>query len=263
MKMNNFKTKHILFIFLASIFLFYAGLMFLPNRFLNSQLGILPSSISLMLMNFSGIFLLIRLVKGMYISLQNSKSKKLGNSIFMTFGILSVLFFVDILLYIMYKMSIAGYYSDRILFWLWFFSFLLLIIYFWKTLWAKILCGLLTLSFFLSILPMGIIFFGFILSSPGEGLHYKKQISPKYRFEVTNYGIMARPFGYMIENKGILEKEIPNRINSFEVNDSTFVDVKKIENIEYISENKNQILLKVTDEKQNQLKVNFSKTKTE
>ena len=67
----------------------------------------------------------------------------------------------------------------------------------------------------------------------------------------------------MIENKGILEKEIPNRINSFEVNDSTFVDVKKIENIEYISENKNQILLKVTDEKQNQLKVNFSKTKTE
>ena len=65
------------------------------------------------------------------------------------------------------------------------------------------------------------------------------------------------------EDLRILEKEIPNRINSFEVNDSTFVDVKKIENIEYISENKNQILLKVTDEKQNQLKVNFSKTKTE
>ncbi|WP_026977759.1 hypothetical protein [Flavobacterium tegetincola] len=85
----------------------------------------------------------------------------------------------------LYKLSIAGYWSDRIMFWLWFFGTFYIIIKYWKKLATKIYFGILIAGIILSILPMAIPFFAIALSTTGGGLHFKKQITPAYRLQIV------------------------------------------------------------------------------
>jgi len=59
-------------------------------------------------------------------------------------------------MYAISKMSFIGYWTDRILFWIWLFLTPFIIAVFWRKIWTKIYLGLLIIGLILSILPMGI-----------------------------------------------------------------------------------------------------------
>ena len=95
--------------------------------------------------------------------------------------IISLLLLANVIGDLVYKFSIAEYWSNRILFWLWFFGTCYILIIYWKKLVTKIYFGILISGIILSILSMKIPFFTIMLSTTGGGLHFKKQITPAYR----------------------------------------------------------------------------------
>jgi len=92
----------------------------------------------------------------------------------------SALLLLDLVAALYFKISLAGYWSDRVLFWIWFFYSIYIIIKFWRSKWARRYFYSLLVLVALTMLPMGIIFFGILLSATGEGLLYNKQISDEY-----------------------------------------------------------------------------------
>lgn len=124
------------------------------------------------------------------------------------FLILSFLLLADCLMYYYYQMSFAGYYSDLILFWLWFFTSTLIIVLFWKKIVAKLFLTALILALIGSVLPMMFPFFTFIFSMTSIGLKFDKNLNEKYRVQVVGYSVMAYPWLELIEKKGILERRV-------------------------------------------------------
>ena len=111
-------------------------------------------------------------------------------------------------MYYYYQMSFAGYYSDLILFWLWFFTSTLIIVLFWKKIVAKLFLTALILALIGSVLPMMFPFFTFIFSMTSIGLKFDKNLNEKYRVQVVGYSVMAHPWLELIEKKGILERRV-------------------------------------------------------
>lgn len=124
------------------------------------------------------------------------------------FILLSFLLVADCVVYYFYKISLAGYYSDIILFWLWFVMSLVVIILFWKKILAKVFLGLMIATLILSIVPMGLPFYTFILSMTSAGLRLDKDLNEKYRGQIVGYGVMVYPWLEVIEKRGLLEKKI-------------------------------------------------------
>ena len=124
------------------------------------------------------------------------------------FILLSVLLVSDCIAYYFYQISLAGYYSDIILFWLWFVMSIVVIIVFWKKILAKLFLGLMIVTLILSIIPMGLPFYSFILSMTSAGLKINKKLNQKYRAQIVGYGVMVYPWLEVIEKHGLLEKKI-------------------------------------------------------
>jgi hypothetical protein len=163
--------------------------------------------------------------------------------------IVTILLLLDLIATINLKISLAGYWSDRVLFWTWFFSTIYFIKLFWNNKWSKRYFYTLIIFIVLTIIPMAIPFVGIILSTTGQGLLYNEKISDKYRFEVVNYGFMGRPIINICENKGIIEKEILSLKNeSININDSTYIEPWEVKNVKFISENDSLIILQVGSE---------------
>lgn len=121
----------------------------------------------------------------------------------------SVLLMLDIFLYWNYKISFAGYYTDCVVFWVWIISFCITIKNYWKETIAKIGLGFLVLGLVLSIIPMGLPFFGLMIFATGGGAYYKTNLNDTYRFQSVHYGFMGRPQSYLIEKKHFFfEKEV-------------------------------------------------------
>ncbi|MEO5911337.1 MAG: hypothetical protein ABIP95_10640 [Pelobium sp.] len=148
----------------------------------------------------------------------------------------------------LYQISVAGYWSDRILFWIWFFCTFFILIKFWKKLLTKIYFGLLVAGVILSILPMMVPFWAIVLSSTGQGVHLKKQITPEYRVQVVGYSIMGRPLIEVIKNKSLLEKRIANTNRNVFVNDSTEIRIWAIKDAKFISETDSSIAIQFSDD---------------
>ncbi|MCD9853365.1 hypothetical protein LUD75_01510 [Epilithonimonas sp. JDS] len=121
------------------------------------------------------------------------------------FILLSVLLIADGIAFYNYQISLAGYYSDIILFWLWFVMSLVVIVVFWKKVVAKVFLGAMILTLILSILPMGLPFLTFILSMTSAGLRIDKDLNENYRGQIVGYGVMVHPWLEVIEKKGLLE----------------------------------------------------------
>jgi len=102
-----------------------------------------------------------------------------------TFILLSILLVADCVAYYFYQISLAGYYSDIVLFWLWFLMSLVVIVLFWKKIMAKVFLGLMILALILSIAPMGLPFYTFILSMTSAGLRIDKDLNEKYRGQIV------------------------------------------------------------------------------
>lgn len=174
-----------------------------------------------------------------------------------SFIILTVLLIGDFALYLYSRISLHGNLSDRILFGIWLLSFFLLMIANWKKLWSKILAGLSAAVVVLSIIPMGIFFFGFVLWFFGGGVDINKNLNDRYRVQVYNYGVMAKPRMDVSENFGIFEKDLPlkiDRVDSLDV-------LKRLKGVSLSREDRDSIYLKITDENNNLHTAGFPKNK--
>lgn len=124
------------------------------------------------------------------------------------FILLSILLVADCVAYYFYQISLAGYYSDIILFWLCFLMSIVVIILFWKKILAKVFLGLMVVTLILSIVPLGLPFYTFILSMTSAGLRLDKDLNEKYRGQIVGYGVMVYPWLEVIEKHGLLERKI-------------------------------------------------------
>jgi hypothetical protein len=75
------------------------------------------------------------------------------------YSILSLFLAINCVLYYFKEISLRGYYSDVILFWLWFVTSFLVVVVFWEKIMAKLLLTAIIVSIILSILPMMMPFF--------------------------------------------------------------------------------------------------------
>ncbi|WP_136669266.1 hypothetical protein [Flavobacterium sp. H122] len=165
--------------------------------------------------------------------------------IFLSYLIISFLLFLIFFLFIKSKTTIAGYWSERVLFWIWIIGTAIFCSTFWKYFATKIYAGILFLGIVLSILPMAIPFLAIILSTTGSGLRFNKKINDKYRVQITSYGVMSTLLLEIDERHGLQEKEIYSERDGIRINDSTGYDLWEIEDISYNDENDSLIFLQI------------------
>jgi len=154
------------------------------------------------------------------------------------FGFLSILLLFDIILNYGYDMSFRGYYTDAILFWLWFISSICIIIFYWKKRIAKFFLGGITFIIILSIVPLGLPFYTLLYSMTPAGLKYNKNLNEKYRAQIVGYDVMSYPHLEIIEKIGLLEKK---RIVCDEFNIIQFSETIKEDKYEMFHNYVNQI----------------------
>ncbi|EDM38109.1 hypothetical protein PBAL39_00802 [Pedobacter sp. BAL39] len=163
--------------------------------------------------------------------------------------ITSVLLLANLTADAKFQTSMAGYWGDRALFWLWLFLTIFNLIVFWKNRITKIYLGLLFTGLILSILPMMIPFFAMILSATGKGLLFKTQITPQYRVQIINYSIMSRPHIEIIENKGLLEHRIARTNAEILSTNNNYLEVNELTGARLITETDNTIIIEFLGDK--------------
>lgn len=124
------------------------------------------------------------------------------------FILCTVLLSADCLMFYYHNISLAGYYSDIILFWSWLLSSLFVIVFYWRKVMAKVFLGLMALAVLGSVLMMGLPLHSLILSMTSAGLHLKKDLNDKYRAQIVGYGVMVHPWLEVIEKQGLLEQVV-------------------------------------------------------
>lgn len=144
-------------------------------------------------------------------------------TILILFAISSALLALDIGLYLYDFITYRGYYSDVIIFWSWFILSILIIIFCWKKLIAKLYLTAFIIALVLSILPMMLPFWTLILSMSSGGLRIDKKLNDHYRAQIVCYSAMSKPWLEIVENKGLFEKRIGiYREFDFDNNDDYF-----------------------------------------
>lgn len=132
---------------------------------------------------------------------------------------LSLLFLLDFFAIQYYKVSLVGYWPDRVLFWLWFLATLVFIPLFWKSIFTKLYMTVLLAGLMLSIAAMMIPFFGIVFSSTGiERVGAYTLADGKYRLQIIQ-SVMGRPRLEVIERKFFLEKVVINSDTDFLANE--------------------------------------------
>lgn len=145
--------------------------------------------------------------------------------------ILSLLLAIDCLLYYYKLISLSGYYSDVILYWLWFLTSFAIIVIFWKKIMAKLLLGGIIVAIILSILPLMMPFYAWILSTTSLGLMIDKNLNEKYRAQIVSYSAMAPPWLEVIEKHGLLEKRILKSTDHQLMNDDLNIKIRTAKDI--------------------------------
>ncbi|MFG4004296.1 hypothetical protein ACHRV1_03915 [Flavobacterium aquidurense] len=157
--------------------------------------------------------------------------------------ILSLLLALDCLLYYFKFISLTGYYSDVVLYWLWFVTSFVVIVMFWKKLMAKLLLTGIILTIVLSILPMMIPFYAWILSTTSLGLLIDKNLNENYRAQIVGYSVMAPPWLEVIEKHGLLEKRILKSTDYQLMNDDTNAKIRFAKDIIFRNETDSTLTL--------------------
>lgn len=157
--------------------------------------------------------------------------------------ILSTLLVVDCLFYCFRLISLRGYYSDVLLFWLWLATSFVVIVVFWKKIMAKLLFTGMILALILSIVPMGLPFYALILSNTPFGLVINKNLNDKYRAQIVGYSVMVYPWLEVIEKKGIIEKRILKCTDSDLMNDNLNVKIRWAKDIIFNNETDSTLTL--------------------
>lgn len=165
-------------------------------------------------------------------------------TIFRIYLFISALIILNSCLYAFAKMSFTGYWSDRILFWMWILLTPFVIILSWKKLVAKIYLGFLVICLVLSILPMGIIFFGIILSGTGSGRMNHFDLGNNIRVQTVGYGIMSRPQIQIVKDAFLFDKIKLEDQDEIKKNDSTWLEIRDAKNAQLIKETATSITVK-------------------
>lgn len=148
------------------------------------------------------------------------------------------------------KYSYAGYYSDKIIGWLWLTMTVFIIIKLWKKKAVKVYFGLLIAGIILSILPMMIPFFGIVNYFSTIGSYQRIQLDDHYRIDRNRPNVLYHPQITIYRREGIVEKQI-SRVPYTEILEKVFqcssIDLPvddKIENIQkakFVTANKDSI----------------------
>ncbi|KQN35078.1 hypothetical protein ASE92_10665 [Pedobacter sp. Leaf41] len=158
---------------------------------------------------------------------------------FLIFYILITLsLLVDVMMVQKFKISLAGYWSDRVLFWFWAISTVAFLVVFWKNIFTKIYFGLIVLGFIISIIAMMLPFWAISRSDVAISA------DGKYRLQVVRT-VMTRPALEIIENNGLLEKVIAKNDIEFQRNDRLKVGYETISEVKFVSETSDSLTFDV------------------
>ncbi|RZK69063.1 MAG: hypothetical protein EOO85_23055 [Pedobacter sp.] len=175
---------------------------------------------------------------------------------------ISALIVLDVILYYYWQISFTGYWSDRIIFWIWLLATPLFILSFWKKLWIKIYFWLLVAGLVFSIIPMALPFFGILLSGSGSGRLNHFSLDNNIRVQTVGYGVMGRPRIQLVRDGFLFDKILLEDAEEIKKNDSTWLEVRNAKNAKLVSESDSSITVKYFFEKDTLQTEHISKEKT-
>lgn len=162
---------------------------------------------------------------------------------------ISALIILNVCLYIIAKMSYIGYWSDRVIFWIWLLVTPFFVFGNWKKLWAKIYFWLLLAGLILSILPMALPFFAIILSGSGSGRINHFSLENNIRVQTVGYGVLGKPRLQIVKDGLLFDKILLEDADEIEKNDSTWLKLRYTKNAKFISQTDTSITIKYFFEK--------------
>ncbi|WP_245176799.1 hypothetical protein [Flavobacterium aquidurense] len=108
---------------------------------------------------------------------------------------------------------------------------------------AKLLLAAIIISIILSILPMMMPFYAWILSTTSLGLLIDKNLNERYRAQIVSYSAMASPWLEVIEKNGVIEKRIFKSTDRELMNDNLDVKIRTAKDIIFKSETDSTLTL--------------------
>ncbi|RYG13598.1 MAG: hypothetical protein EOO07_17520 [Chitinophagaceae bacterium] len=149
----------------------------------------------------------------------------------------------------MAKISFTGYWTDRVVFWIWLLATPFVVVRFWKNLGTKIYLWLLIGVLILTILPMAIPFFGLLLAGSGSGRLNHFNLENNIRIQTVAYGVMGRPRVQIVKDGLLFDKVKLEVGDEIKKNDSTWLQVRDAKKAKLVNETANSITVKYFFEK--------------
>lgn len=122
--------------------------------------------------------------------------------------LVSLLLVLNVSLYVGWRISLAGYWSDRVLFWIWLVLTAVVLKRGWKRRATKMYAGILAALLVLSMVPMMIFFSIIVIVGFGLDRDYAKDIDGRIRIQQAGGSLISRATLEVIEKKGIYERQI-------------------------------------------------------
>lgn len=142
------------------------------------------------------------------VTFENRPAKKMTNRILtITYLTITLIFLLGVFM-TFYDYSYFGYYTDKIINWLWLVFTLIIIIKFWKIKAIKVYFFSLLSFLLLSALPMAIPFFGILFYFTTIDDFQQINLNSEYRIERTKQQALSMPRIYIYKRIGIFEKNI-------------------------------------------------------
>lgn len=154
--------------------------------------------------------------------------------------IISFLLVADLVLILGFNISFVGYWTDRVIFWIWFLLTILVLIVFWKKRITKVYLISLIVGLILSLLPMGLPFFAIVFSSCGIDRGQVYHINNNVRLQEIVKSPIAKPIIQIIEGYAIFEKNIVETDFELEM-DSQYLNAFDAEIINLIANSKDSL----------------------
>lgn len=148
-----------------------------------------------------------------------------------------------------YDYNCLGYWTNKIINWIWLALTIIVIFWFWRKKTAKIYFFSLLTLIVLSILAMAIPFFAILYSFSTIDDYQQITLNDNYRIEKTKQQVLSMPRVYVYKKTGLLEKnicrptyrDIINNVLNFKVYESG-IDLKiPIQKAKFISINSDSI----------------------
>lgn len=131
-----------------------------------------------------------------------------SKKIHMIYLVITLIFLGEVILSL-YGYSYLGYYSDKIINWIWLGMTIFMIIRFWKKKWIKIYFSVLVWGLIMSILPMMIPFFAIVNYFSTMDDYQQIQLNDSYRIERSRPNVLHKPQVQIYKKEAVIfEKAI-------------------------------------------------------